>query len=47
MKKYKHLSPEERTCIENLLRNQISVPKIAATFSRSPAIIRNEIKKHF
>lgn len=45
-KKYSHLSYEERTIIEYMLKESYSITKIAETLSRDKTTISKEIKKH-
>ena len=46
MKKYKHLSFEERFAIEKLINGEVVIREIATFLGRSPNTIANEIKKN-
>lgn len=46
MSKNKHLSSEERSHIEHLLRGRKSIKEIARNLDKSPSTISREIKKH-
>lgn len=46
MKKYKHLSFEERFAIEKLFNSCVAIREIATFLGRSPNTIANEIKKN-
>ena len=46
VKKYKHLTKEERDIIEFMLKDEYSLTDISKTISRDWTTISKEIKKH-
>lgn len=46
MAKHKHLTDEERSLIEHLLRGRKSIQEIAHILGKSPSTVSREIKKH-